>query len=86
MSFCSETNHTRSVVLCELYKDHKNIVDTLAPIQPISPTANTSSYELKKFMVLMLKHLTANENAVNNLFILAKEIIEQDSNFFLWEV
>ena len=45
---------------------------------------NTSSYELAKFLVPILKSLTSSGYTVKDSFPFAEEIVEQDSEFFMW--
>ena len=47
------------------------------------PAINTTTYKLAKFLVPILKSLTSNEYTVKDPFALAKEIVEQDSEFFM---
>ena len=43
----------------------------------------TPTYEIAKFLVPMLSSLTINEFTVKDSFSFAKEIVEQDSNFYM---
>ena len=43
----------------------------------------TPTYEIAKFLVSMLSSLTINEFTVKDSFSFAKEIVEQDSNFYM---
>ena len=51
---------------------------------PILSVINTSSYELAKFLVPILKSLTSSGYTVKDSFPFAEEIVEQDSEFFMW--
>ena len=43
----------------------------------------TPTYKIAKFLVPILSSLTINEFTVKNSFSFAKEIVEQDSNFYM---
>ena len=76
---------TRPGIMYGLCKVHKDIIDNCPPFRPILSAINTSTYKLAKFLVPILKSLTCNEYTVRDSFAFAEEIVEQDSEFFLWE-
>ena len=66
---------SRHGVLYGLCKVHKAIVDVCPPFRPIFGTPN---YKIPKFLVPILSCLT-----VKDPFLFSKEIVEQDSNFYM---
>ena len=59
-------------------KAHKQQVDGCPPFQPILSALQTPTYNLAKFLVLILSPLTKNEYTVKDSFQFAEEICEQD--------
>ena len=49
-------------------------------------TIGTPTYKIAKFLVPILSCLTINEFTVKDSFSFAKEIVEQDSNFYMGSV
>ena len=74
---------SRPGVLCGLCKIHKAIVDVCPPFRPILSAIGTPTYKIAKFLVPILSCLTINEFTVKDSFSFAKEIVEQDSNFYM---
>ena len=74
---------TRPGIMFGLCKVHKDIIDNCPPFRPILSAINTPTYKSAKFLVPFLKSLTSNEYTVKNLLAFAKEIVEQDSEFFM---
>ena len=53
---------------------------------PILSVINAPSYKLAKFLVPILKSLTSSGYTVKDSFAFAEEIVEQDSEFFMWSL
>ena len=74
---------SRPGVLHCFRKVHKAIVDVCPPFRPILSAIGTPTYKIAKFLVAILSCLTINEFTVKDSFSFAKEIVEQDSNFYI---
>ena len=74
---------SRPGVLYGLCKVHKAIVDVCPPFRPILSAIGTPTYKIAKFLVPILSCLTINDFTVKDSFSVAKEIVEQDSNFYM---
>ena len=74
---------SRHGVLYGLCKVHKAIVDVFPTFRPILSAIGTPTYKIPKFLVPILSCLTINEFIVKDSFLFAKEIVEQDSNFYM---
>ena len=59
-------------------KVHKQQVDGCPPFWPILSTLQTPSYNLAKFLVPILNHLTKNEYTIKDSFPFTGQICEQD--------
>ena len=70
-------------IMCGLCKVHKDIFDNWPLFWHILSAINTPTYKLAKFLVRILKALTSNYYTVQYSFAFAKEIVEQDSEFFM---
>ena len=70
-------------IMQRLCKVQKDIIDNCPPFRPILSAINTPTYKLAKFLVPILKSLTSNDYTVKDSFAFAKEIVEQDSEFFM---
>ena len=68
---------------CEVNKD---IIDNCLLFWPILSVINTPTYKVAKFLVLILTFLTSNEYTVKDSFAFAEEIVEQDSELFMWSL
>ena len=64
-------------------KVHKQLVDNCPPFGPIMSAIKTPSYNLAKFLVLLLEPITTNMNSVKNSFEFSKEIADQDPGLFM---
>ena len=69
---------SRDGVIYGICKVHKAIVDVCPPFRPILPATGTPTFEIAKFLVPILSCLT-----INDSFSFAKEIVEQDSTFYM---
>ena len=74
---------SRDGVIYGICKVHKAIVDVCPPFRPILPATGTPTFEIAKFLVPILSCLTINDFTVKDSFSFAKEIVEQDSNFYM---
>ena len=74
---------SRPGVLYGLCKVHKELLMFVTPFRPILSAIGTSTYKIAKFLVPILSCLTINEFTVKDSFSFAKEIVEQDSNFYM---
>ena len=74
---------SRRGVLYGLCKVHKAIVDICPPFRPILSAIVAPTYKIAKFLVPILSCLTINEFTVKEYFSFAKEIVEQDSSFYM---
>ena len=74
---------TRPGIMYGLCKVHKDIIDNCPPFRPILSAINTPTYKLAKFLVPILKSLTSNEYTIKDSFAFAKEIVGEESEFFM---
>ena len=74
---------SRPGVLYGLCKVHKAIVDVCPPFRPILSAIVTPTYKIAKFLVPILSCLTINEFIVKDSFSFGKEIVKQDSSFYM---
>ena len=74
---------SRPGILYGLCKVHKAIVDVCPPFRPILSAIGTLTYKTARFLVPILSCLTINEFSVKDSFSFAKEIVEQDSSFYM---
>ena len=58
-------------------------IDNCPPFPPILSALNTPPNKLTKILAPILKSLTSNEYTVKDSFAFAKEIVGQDSEFFM---
>ena len=65
------------------FTKHKAVVDVCLPFRPILSAIGTPTYKIVKFLVPILSCLTINDFTVKDPFSVAKEIVEQDSNFYM---
>ena len=70
-------------VLYGLCKVHKEIVGDSPPFRPILSSIGTSSYNLAKFFVPILKEYTVNEYTIKDSFSFAKNITAQNSSLYM---
>ena len=68
---------TRPGIMYGNFKVHKQQVDGCPPFRPILSVLQTPTYNLAKFLVPILNHLTKNKYTVKDSFQFAKEIYEQ---------
>ena len=66
-----------------LAKVHKNVIDGCPSFRPILATIGTPTYKITKFLVPILKDLTANEYSVKDSFDFVKEILQQNFDCFM---
>ena len=66
-------------------KVDKDIIDNCW-LWPILAGIYTPSYKLAKFLVPILKSLSSSGYTVKESFAFAEEIVEQDSEFFMWSL
>ena len=78
-----EADGSRPGVLYVLCKVQKAIVDVSPPFRPIFSATGTPTYRIAKFLVPILSCLTINEFTIKESFSFAKEIVEQDSSFYM---
>ena len=74
---------SRLSVLYDLCKVHKAIVHVYPPFKPILSAIRIPTYKIAKFLVPILSCLTINEFTVKDSFLFAKEIVEQNRNFYM---
>ena len=68
--------------LCKVPKfDH--VTRDIPPFRPILSATGTSTYNLAKFFVIILKEYTINEYTVRDSFSFCNEIQKQDSSFYM---
>ena len=70
-------------VLYGLCKVHKEVVGDSPPFRPILSSIGTSSYNIAKFFVPILKDYTVNEYTVKDSFAFAKDISLQDGSLYM---
>ena len=75
-----ENNPGISYGLCKVLKD---LVDVRPPFRPILSATGTPTYKLGKHLAHRLASITTNEFLVKYFFRFAKEIVNQNSNFFM---
>ena len=74
---------SRPGVLYGLCKVRKSIVDVFLSFRHILSAIGTPTYKIAKFLLPILSCLTINEFTAKDSFSFAKEIVEQDSNFYM---
>ena len=74
---------TRPGIMFGFCKVHKDFIDNCQPFRPILSAINISTYKLAKFLLPILTFLTSSEYIVQDIFAFAKEIVEQDFEFFI---
>ena len=74
---------SRSGVYDGLCKVHEAIVDVCPPFRPILSAIETLTYKMVTFLVPLLSCLTINKFTVKDSFSFPKEIVEQDSSFYM---
>ena len=74
---------SRPGILYGLCKVHKAIVNICPPFRPILSAIGTPTYKIAKFLVPILSNLTTNEYTIKDSFSFAKEIVQQDSSFYM---
>ena len=62
---------------------HEKVIDGFLVFRPILSAIGTSTYKIAKFLVPILKDLTSNEYSVKDSLDFAKEIFQQNSNYFM---
>ena len=65
------------------FTKHKAIVDVCLTFRPMLSAIETPIYKIAKFLVPILSCLTINDFTVKDSFSVGKEIVEQDSNFYM---
>ena len=70
-------------VLYSLCKTHKKVLDKFPPFRPILSAIKTSSYNLAKFLVPLIQHITKNNFTVKDSFEFSKKICGQSSEHFM---
>ena len=70
-------------VLYSLFKVHKAIVDLCPRSRPVLSAIDTATCKTAKFLVPILICLTFSKITGKESFLFAKEIVEQDSSFYL---
>ena len=75
-------SHPDSLQLESVPKIHKPVVDNMPKYRPILSDIGTPSYNLAKFLVLMIAPIT-NEYTVNDSFIFTKEIANQNGQLYM---
>ena len=66
-----------------LAKIHKKLIDGCPPFRPILSAIGTPTYKLAKFFVPILNSITTNEYSVKDSFEFSKEILKQNSKFYM---
>ena len=66
-----------------LCKVHKGAIDICPSFRPILSAIDAPTHKLANFLVPVLKSLISNEYTVKDSFAFGKEIVEQDSEFFM---
>ena len=74
---------SQSGVLYGLANIHKKVIDGCPTFRPIFSAIGTSTYQIARFLVPILKDLTSNEYSVEDSFDFAKEILQQNSDYFM---
>ena len=62
---------------------HEKFIDGFLVFRPILSAIGTSTYKVAKFLVPILKDLTSNEYSVKDSLDFAKEIFQQNYNYFM---
>ena len=70
-------------ILYGLCKVHKAVADVCLPFRPILSAIGTPTYKIAKFLVPILSSLTTNEYTIKDSFSFAKEIVQQDSSYYM---
>ena len=70
--------------LCKVYKfKYNSSANDIPPFRPIVLAIGTTTYNLAKFFVPILKEFTVNEYTVRDSFLFYNEIKDQDSSLFM---
>ena len=62
---------------------HKPLINGLPPFRPILSTIGTPTYQLAKFLVLVMSDITQNEFTVKDSFTFVDEILTQNSDLYM---
>ena len=74
---------SKFVILYSLCKVQKGLIHHCSPLRPILSAIKTSSSNIAKQILPILKPITTNKFTIKNSFELAKEVIEQDSGLLM---
>ena len=74
---------SRPGILYGSCKVHKPVSGVCPPFRPILSAIGTSTYNLAKFFVPLLKEFTMNKHTVSDTFSFAEDIRKQDSNLYM---
>ena len=69
--------------LYSLAEVHKQLINSCPPFRPILSAIGTSTYNIAKFLVLILKSLTTNDYMLKDTFEFSREILNQNPNLFM---
>ena len=76
-------SHSSPGIMYGLPKVHKPVVNNKPMYRPILCALGTASYNLAKFLLPMITPITNNQYTVNDSFLFAKEIANQDSKLYM---
>ena len=68
-------------ILCGLSKVHKKLFDNCAPFRPIMSAIKTPTYNLGKFLILLLEPITTSMNTVKIVLNLPKKLLTMTQEF-----
>ena len=74
---------TRPYMMYGSCKVYKVSVGNCPPFRPLLSALNTPTYKLSKFLVPILKPLTANASTVKDSFHFAEEFVDQQDDLFM---
>ena len=74
---------SRFGVLYGICKTRKKVLYKCPPLRPILSAIKIPSYNLGKFLVPFIEHITKNNFTVKNNFEFSKEICEQNPEYFM---
>ena len=76
-------SHSSPGIMYGLPKIYKQVVDNKPKYRPILSAIGTPSYNLATFLVPMIAPITTNEFPVNDSFMFAKEIVNQNGQLYM---
>ena len=74
---------SRPGILYGLARIHKPLVNGIPSFRPILSAIGTSTYNIAKFLVPLMKTITNSQYSISNSFSFGEEILQQDAKLFM---